>query len=162
MCIITQNICSPKLLLGCCLLPTVTTTTTIENSSVCSVEGSYITYYCQPGLMPNEKKKAYCLRNGSWNPNPSDLACDLSAEDSSPGLSNLCTCIINIAYDPYMETSLSRHLMAMVIKLNFTTLISDPHRCFKCWNCYPYTQHITGSIICVYVLWWFCVGNSVY
>ena len=41
------------------------------------VEGSQITYYCLPGLIPNEEMVASCTRDGNWIPNPSELVCRL-------------------------------------------------------------------------------------
>ena len=47
------------------------------NSSeyTCEVEGSHITYYCQPGMEPSERMLAYCMSDGRWSPDPQDLKC---------------------------------------------------------------------------------------
>lgn len=70
--------------IGCCASPTVGYMVTIEdNSSTCEVEGSHITYYCQPGLVPSERKMAYCMNNGSWSPDPHDLKCHPATKNTS-------------------------------------------------------------------------------
>lgn len=46
------------------------------------VEGSQITYYCLPGLLPSEMIVASCTSNGQWNPDPSSLECYVA--DAAP------------------------------------------------------------------------------
>ena len=38
-------------------------------------QGSQITYYCQPGLLPSERMVATCGNDGYWSPNPAELSC---------------------------------------------------------------------------------------
>ena len=67
-------------------MPILDSSVVVEDNSFCGVEGSNITYYCQPGLVPSERSTAYCMPNGSWSPSPSDLMCTSIAETtfSSP------------------------------------------------------------------------------
>ena len=39
------------------------------------LEGSQITYYCQPGLLPSERMVANCTSDGTWSPDPTSLEC---------------------------------------------------------------------------------------
>ena len=57
-----------------CSVPTVDPNVSVEGYSS-GVEGSQITYYCQPGMLPSELMVANCMSDGSWNPDPSGLEC---------------------------------------------------------------------------------------
>ena len=57
-----------------------------NNGSLCAVEGSYA-YSCLSGLVP---KTTYCMRDGSWDPNPNELECHLMAGTTSPTLGMIC------------------------------------------------------------------------
>ena len=62
-------------------MPTVGPNVSVEGYSS-GTEGSQITYYCQPGLLPSEMIVANCTSNGQWNPNPSSLECYVT--DTTP------------------------------------------------------------------------------
>ena len=57
-----------------CSYPTVDPSVRVESYSS-RVEGSQVTYFCQPGLVPSERKVATCMSDGSWSPDPSHLEC---------------------------------------------------------------------------------------
>ena len=57
-----------------CPYPIVGPNVSVEGYSS-GVEGSQITYYCQPGLLPSERMVANCTRNGRWSPSTSLLEC---------------------------------------------------------------------------------------
>ena len=66
--------------IGCCTYPPIDLMVYVlveNNATSCGMEGSYITYSCQPGVVPSERRMAYCMRDGSWNPNPNELECHL-------------------------------------------------------------------------------------
>lgn len=73
---------------GCCAFPPIGSMILVyteNNSSSCAVEGANVTYSCQPELVPNERRMAYCMRDGSWNPDPNELECHPTAtEINSP------------------------------------------------------------------------------
>ena len=43
-----------------------------------TTEGSEVFYSCVTGLVPEERMRAVCTRNG-WSPNPADLSCSSSS-----------------------------------------------------------------------------------
>ena len=59
--------------LAYCAPPTVGVNVSVEGYSN-GVEGSQITYYCQPGLVPSDPIVATCSL-GEWNPDPRSLVC---------------------------------------------------------------------------------------
>ena len=60
-----------------CAYPPVGPNVSVDNYTYSSgVEGSQITYHCQPGLVPGEHMVANCTRNGRWNPDPAQLICE--------------------------------------------------------------------------------------
>ena len=67
----------------------------VENGGrSCVTEGCNITYSCQPGLVPSERRMAYCLSDGSWHPNPKDLECHLSVKTNTTNSPTLGTGIL--------------------------------------------------------------------
>ena len=47
-----------------------------------TVEGSEITYQCDDGLAPEGTMTAVCGQDGEWRPNPGDVECRSTTEDS--------------------------------------------------------------------------------
>ena len=73
-------------LAGCCLVPLIDSMVVVEESSICAIEGSHITYHCQPGMVPSETKMSICMEDGTWSPNPSDLMCTSIERNNSSHL----------------------------------------------------------------------------
>ena len=40
-----------------------------------TLEGSVVNYQCNPGFGPLGEMSAVCVANGSWRPDPADVAC---------------------------------------------------------------------------------------
>ena len=70
---------------GCCALPIVDSAVIIEKNSEiqCEVEGSHITYYCPSAPASGEFRTAYCMKDGNWDPYPSDLKCHPITPDNT-------------------------------------------------------------------------------
>ena len=58
-----------------CGPPVVPQHGSLESYTITS-EGSEVFYSCNPGLVPEERMRAVCTRNG-WSPNPADLNCSV-------------------------------------------------------------------------------------
>ena len=58
-----------------CGLPGVPHRGSLDNYANTTV-GSEVFYSCNPGLVPEERMRAVCTRNG-WSPNPTDLSCSV-------------------------------------------------------------------------------------
>ena len=80
---------SCKTVLGLCSTPTVGSNVSVESYSS-GVEGSQITYYCQPGLLPSEKMVANCTSDGTWSPDPAGHDCYAGLFNSSVPTTAVC------------------------------------------------------------------------
>ncbi len=47
-------------------------------------EGASILFRCDEGFSPSSEMTAVCTRDMTWNPNPRNIQCCLTAEDNSP------------------------------------------------------------------------------
>ena len=67
-------------------MPLIDSMVVVEESSICAIEDSHITYHCQPGMVPSETKISICMEDGTWSPNPSDLMCTSIERNNSSHL----------------------------------------------------------------------------
>ena len=60
-----------------CAYPSgIASNVTVEEYNSIALEGSQITYHCQPGLVPSEWMVANCTESGYWIPDPAELICE--------------------------------------------------------------------------------------
>ena len=77
---------------GCCLMPLIDSLVVVEeNNILCAIEGSHITYHCQPGMVPSVTKMSICMEDGTWSPNPRDLMCTSIERNNSSHLPSSST-----------------------------------------------------------------------
>ena len=94
------------------------------------VEGSHITYYCQPGLVPSEQMVATCTFDCTWSPDPAELTCALGnlhsvsilTDCGIPAVTSSIVILTNYPYTTTEGSAISFHCVDNVT-LNYTVTL---------------------------------------